>query len=80
MIVVSVDPRTGKVAFISLPRDMSGIPLPRDWPAYRAYGGKYNEQDQHALHDRPSVAACSPAVTASAATRPSWARSASSTD
>ena len=44
MIVVSVDPRTGKVAFISLPRDMSGIPLPRDWPAYRAYGGKYTDK------------------------------------
>jgi LCP family protein required for cell wall assembly len=44
MIVVSVDPRTGKVAFISLPRDMSGIPLPRDWAAYRAYGGKYTDK------------------------------------
>jgi LCP family protein required for cell wall assembly len=44
MIVVSVDPRTGKVAFISLPRDMSGIPIPRDWPAYRAYGGKYTDK------------------------------------
>jgi LCP family protein required for cell wall assembly len=45
MIVVSVDPRTGKVAFISLPRDMSGIPLPRDFgSAYRAYGGKYTDK------------------------------------
>jgi LCP family protein required for cell wall assembly len=45
MIVVSVDPRTHKVAFISLPRDMSGIPLPRSWAAYRAYpGGKFNDK------------------------------------
>ena len=28
MITVSIDPRTGRIAFISLPRDMSGVPLP----------------------------------------------------
>ena len=52
MIVVSIDPRPGKVAFISLPRDMQGIPLPTRWPAYRAYGGRLPRQDQHALHRR----------------------------
>ena len=41
MIVVSVDPKTGRVAFISLPRDTSDIPLPRSWAAYDAFGGKY---------------------------------------
>jgi LCP family protein required for cell wall assembly len=41
MIVVSVDPATGRVAFISLPRDTSGIPLPRSWPAHNAFGGSY---------------------------------------
>lgn len=44
MITVSVDPTTGRVAFISLPRDASGIPLPRNWPASRALGGKYNNK------------------------------------
>ena len=44
MITVSVDPVTGRLAFISLPRDTSNIPLPRDWPAYRALGGKWNNK------------------------------------
>lgn len=44
MITISVDPTTGRVAFISLPRDSSGIPLPRNWPAHRALGGKYNNK------------------------------------
>ena len=44
MIVVSIDPPTGRVAFISLPRDTAGIPLPRSWPAYRAFGGEYNNK------------------------------------
>jgi LCP family protein required for cell wall assembly len=42
MIVVSIDPKTGRVAFISLPRDTAGIPLPRNWGAYRQYGGKFS--------------------------------------
>ena len=44
MIVVSVDPTTGRVAFISLPRDTAGIPLPRNWPAYNEFGGAYNNK------------------------------------
>jgi LCP family protein required for cell wall assembly len=44
MITVSVDPTTGRVAFISLPRDTTGVPLPSGWPAYRALGGKYNNK------------------------------------
>ena len=44
MIVASIDPATGRVAFISLPRDTAGIPLPRSWPAYQALGGKYNNK------------------------------------
>ncbi len=44
MIVVSIDPTTGRVAFISLPRDTAGIPLPRNWPAYSAFGGAYNNK------------------------------------
>ena len=44
MIVVSIDPTTGRVAFISLPRDTAGIPLPRSWPAYREFGGAYNNK------------------------------------
>lgn len=42
MITISVDPVTGRVAFISLPRDATGIPLPRNWAAYNALGGKFN--------------------------------------
>lgn len=44
MITVSIDPPTGRVAFISLPRDTSGVPLPPSWPAARALGGKYNNK------------------------------------
>jgi LCP family protein required for cell wall assembly len=41
MIVMSIDPPTGRVAMISLPRDTVGVPFPRDWAAYNAYGGAY---------------------------------------
>ena len=44
MITISVDPTTGRLAFISLPRDASNIPLPKQWPAYRALGGKWNNK------------------------------------
>ena len=44
MITISVDPVTGRLAFISLPRDTSNIPLPREWPAYNALGGKWNNK------------------------------------
>jgi len=44
MITISVDPQTGRLAFISLPRDTAGVPLPREWGAYRALGGKYNNK------------------------------------
>ena len=41
MIVVSVDPGTGRVAFISLPRDTAGVPLPAGWDARRVYGATF---------------------------------------
>ena len=44
LITVSIDPRSGRIAFISLPRDTSGIPLPRSWPAHRALGGTYGNK------------------------------------
>jgi len=44
MITISIDPTTGRVAFISLPRDTSGIPLPKGWAAYNNFGGKYNNK------------------------------------
>ncbi len=44
MITISIDPTTGRLAFISLPRDTSGVPLPKNWGAYRALGGKYNNK------------------------------------
>ncbi len=44
MIVVSIDPATGRLAFISLPRDTSGIPLPKSWPAARTFGGSYKNK------------------------------------
>jgi LCP family protein required for cell wall assembly len=37
MIVVSIDPGTGQMAMLSLPRDMSNIPLPPSWPAHDFY-------------------------------------------
>ena len=42
MIVITVDPKTKQSAFISIPRDMEGIPIPREWPAYERYGGIYS--------------------------------------
>jgi LCP family protein required for cell wall assembly len=42
MMTVSIDPRTKEVAFISLPRDTTRVPLPRSWAAYRAFGGAYD--------------------------------------
>ncbi len=41
MITISVDPTTGRLAFISLPRDTADVPLPRSWGASRQYGGVY---------------------------------------
>ncbi|MFO1541237.1 MAG: LCP family protein [Chloroflexota bacterium] len=41
MILVKIDTRTKQVAFISLPRDTQNLPIPRDWPAYGAFGGVY---------------------------------------
>jgi LCP family protein required for cell wall assembly len=42
MMVVSVDPRSGRLAFISLPRDTVGVPLPAAWSAARAvYGTRF---------------------------------------
>lgn len=44
MITVSVDPTTGRLAFISLPRDAANIPLPRGWAAHGTLGGKWNNK------------------------------------
>ena len=44
MITVSIDPTTGRLAFISLPRDTTRVPLPKSWPASRALGGTYNNK------------------------------------
>lgn len=44
MITISVDPVTGRLAFISLPRDATNIPLPRSFAAYNALGGKWNNK------------------------------------
>ena len=41
MIVLSIDPVTRQIAMLSLPRDVVDVPLPRDWPAFSYYGGKY---------------------------------------
>lgn len=44
LITLSIDPKSGRIAFISLPRDTSGIPLPKSWAAHRVLGGKYNNK------------------------------------
>lgn len=41
MIVMSIDPTTRQIAMLSLPRDVVDVPLPKAWPAYGFYGGKY---------------------------------------
>ena len=41
MIVMSIDPKTGRVAMISMPRDTVGVPLDKASKAYNAYGGAY---------------------------------------
>jgi len=42
MMVVSIDPKTGRLAFISLPRDTVGVPLPAEWTAARSvYGSRF---------------------------------------
>ncbi|MBA2571304.1 MAG: LCP family protein [Chloroflexi bacterium] len=41
MIVVTIDPVTKQVGFITIPRDTTQVPLPRDWPASRNYGGTF---------------------------------------
>ena len=44
LIVASVDPASGQIAMLSLPRDTENVPLPRDWPAYRHFGGVFPEK------------------------------------
>ena len=44
LMVVTIDPRDGSVAFISIPRDMKGIPLVPGSAAARAYGTTYPSQ------------------------------------
>jgi LCP family protein required for cell wall assembly len=47
MMVVSIDPKTGRMAFISLPRDTVAVPLPEEFRKARAvfgtrFGGRIN--------------------------------------
>ena len=44
LITVSIDPKSGRIAFISLPRDTTGMPLPQAWAAHRALGGRYDNK------------------------------------
>ena len=44
MILVTIDTVTKQTAFISLPRDTSRLPIPRDWPAYQAWGGFFGSK------------------------------------
>jgi len=44
MILVTIDTLTKQTAFISLPRDTSRLPIPRDWPAYQAWGGLFGSK------------------------------------
>ena len=37
--MVSIDPQTGQVAFISMPRDTVGLPIPNELGLSRAFGG-----------------------------------------
>ncbi len=39
LIVVSIDPESGKVAFISIPRDTVGLAIPKGIGAYNYFGG-----------------------------------------
>jgi LCP family protein required for cell wall assembly len=41
MIVMSIDPATRQIAMLSVPRDVVDVPLPKAWPAYSYYGGKF---------------------------------------
>ncbi|MFN8621742.1 MAG: LCP family protein, partial [Chloroflexota bacterium] len=41
MLLVSIDTETKQTAFISLPRDTQNLPIPKSWPAYRAFGGVF---------------------------------------
>lgn len=41
MIIVTIDPKTKQTAFITMPRDTQNLPIPKDWPAYRAWGGLF---------------------------------------
>jgi LCP family protein required for cell wall assembly len=43
LIVVSIDPQSHQVALFSLPRDISGVPLPPG-PARNFYGGTWNRK------------------------------------
>jgi LCP family protein required for cell wall assembly len=44
LIVASVDPQSGQVAMMSLPRDTIRVPLPDAWPASDYYGGAFPEK------------------------------------
>ncbi|MFN8624218.1 MAG: LCP family protein [Chloroflexota bacterium] len=59
MLLVSIDTETKQTAFISLPRDTQNLPIPKSWPAYRAFGGvfpyKANTDHTYAARLRPDL-------------------------
>ena len=69
MMVVSVDPRTGKVAFISLPRDMSEIRSRAIGVPIGPSGASTTTRSTPSTPSPVGDPTCSPAMTASAATR-----------
>lgn len=43
LVLVSIDPKTGRTALISLPRNLQNVPLRPGTPLARAFGGKFSE-------------------------------------
>ena len=73
-------PGERRLAFISLPRDTVGVPLPAEWTAARrVYGTRYPGASTRCIRPPGSRKTSSRATTSSAATRPSWAPSPSCT-
>ncbi|MDO5741237.1 MAG: LCP family protein [Ornithinimicrobium sp.] len=42
MIVASIDTHTGESVLFSIPRNLQRVPIPRDNPLYKTYGGVYD--------------------------------------
>ncbi|MGQ0844145.1 MAG: LCP family protein [Sporichthyaceae bacterium] len=43
LVLVSIDPKSGRTALISLPRNLQNVPLRPGTPLARAFGGKFSE-------------------------------------